>query len=61
MAKFEVDMADGRTISIISANEQLAQKQAIHHETSRVVIATKRGQEIDVPPSIPVGIRKVKD
>lgn len=61
MPKYDVTLMDGRILPVISANEDLAKKQALHHETSRIVIATKRGQEITVPPSIPFSITKVKD
>lgn len=62
MPKYEVTLMDGRVLPVISANEDLAKKQASHHETTRIVIATKREQtEGLLPPSVPVSIRKVKD
>jgi hypothetical protein len=62
MPKYEVDLADGRTLAIHSATEDLAMKQAGHQETTRIVIATKREKHATEPPaSYPVQIRKVKD
>lgn len=61
MPKYEVELHDGRKIPVHSANEDLAKKQANHHETTRIVIATKRGEEITTPPSIAKDIRKIKD
>ena len=61
MPKFHVTLHDGRIIPVHSAHPDLAMKQATHHETSRIVIATKRGQEVTVPVSSAASVVKVKD
>lgn len=61
MAKFSVTLADNRVIPVYAPDEAGAMKQAAHHETQRVVIATKRNQPITVQTSHPVSVVKVKD
>jgi hypothetical protein len=61
MAKYAVLLADGRTIDVYAGDEELAKKQALHQETTRIVIATKREHPIDTPPSFPYSVTKIKD
>lgn len=62
MPKYEVTLLDGRVLPVLSSNEELAMKQANHHETTRIVIATKRDKvEGLLPPSVAMKVRKVKD
>lgn len=59
--KYLVTLADGRTLHVYAANEDQARKQAAHAETTRVIIAAKRGQPIGPDASIAFHIEKVKD
>ncbi len=61
MAKYSVVLTDGRTLSVFAPDEEGAKKQVMHQETSRIVIATKRGHDITVPPSFPFSVTKLKD
>lgn len=61
MPKYSVMLADGREMFVRADDEEQAKKQAIHQETTRIVIATRRDQPIDVPPSIPFSVTKIKD
>ena len=61
MPRYDVTLQDGRVVNVISANEDLAMKQASHQEKTRIVIATKRGLDPGADPASPVDIKKVKD
>ena len=61
MAKYRVTHEDGRTTDVHAGNETLAKKQANHQETSRVIIAGKRGHPPGADPSLAVSVEKLKD
>lgn len=61
MAKFAVLLADARTIMVFAPDEEGAKKQAIHHETTRIMIAAKRDRTDIMPASFPFSITKIKD
>ena len=61
MAKWVVTHEDGRTTNVYAPNEDGAKKQANHQETSRVIIAGKRGLPHGPDPSLSVSVEKVKD
>lgn len=61
MPKYQVTLHDGRTVDAHAPNEEGAMKQAKHHETTRIVIATKRGHPIGPDASSPHSVQKVKD
>lgn len=61
MAKFAVTLGDDRIVDVYAPDEAGALKQATHHETTRIVIATKRGHEIFIPVSHAVSAKKLKD
>jgi hypothetical protein len=52
--KWKVTHEDGRQTVVCAPDEALARRQANHAETSRVVIATKRGLPPGPPPSMAV-------
>jgi hypothetical protein len=66
MAKWRVALTDGREISVFAPDEQQALRQALHAESSRVVIATKRGQQLGPDTGLPYAAHpltaeKIKD
>lgn len=61
MAKWQVTLADGREMSVYAPDEEGARAQASHAETTRVIIAAKRGQPQGPNASIAFSVKKVKD
>lgn len=62
MPVYEVEHEDGRSTRVISSgDEATVKKQANHAETSRVIIANRRGESPKDPPSLAVKVKKVKD
>lgn len=61
MPKYQVTLHDGRTIDAHAPSPEGAMKQAKHHETTRIVIATKRGHPTGPDVSSPCSVTKVKD
>lgn len=60
MAKYRVTHDDGRTTEVFAPDDASAKKQANHAETSRVVIADRRGHP-RVDPSLAVSVQKIKE
>ena len=61
MAKYVVTHEDGRQTKVYAADESGAKRQANHAETSRIIIAGRRGIPDRVPASLAVGVEKLKD
>jgi hypothetical protein len=61
MAKYRVTHEDGRTTDVFAGDEAQAKRQANHQETTRVIIADKRGTPRGSEPSLSVSVEKVKD
>ena len=61
MPKWQVTHEDGRTTNVFAPDEPAAKKQAQHQETTRAVIAGKRGFEVKPNPSAPASVKFVKD
>jgi hypothetical protein len=61
MSKYRVTHEDGRTTDVFAPDEDLAKKQANHSETTRVVIADRRGTPRENEPSIAVSAEKIKE
>jgi hypothetical protein len=61
MAKYVVTHEDGRQTKVYAANESGAKAQANHAETSRIIIAGRRGVPDRTPPSLAVSVEKLKD
>ena len=61
MAKWTVTHEDGRTTDVYAKDEGEAKKQANHHETTRVIIAGKRGVPHGPDASLSVSVVKVKN
>jgi len=61
MAKFDVTLADGRSVSVFAPDVAAALRQAGHQETTRVIIAAKRGHPQGANASIGMSAVKVKD
>ena len=61
MAKFDVTLADGRSVSVFAPDVAAALLQAGHQETTRVIIAAKRGHPQGPNASIGMTAVKVKD
>jgi len=61
MPKYHVTLADGRNLDVYAPDEAGALSQALHHETTRVVIATKRDRPVTVNVASPVRADKIKD
>lgn len=63
MATYRVRHEDGRTTNVVStsSDESTIKKQANHAETSRVIIAGRRGHSHGPDPSLAVAIEKIKE
>jgi hypothetical protein len=61
VAKWVVTHEDGRQTNVYAADEKTAKKQANHHETTRVIIAGKRGVPHGPDASLAFSVEKVKD
>lgn len=61
MAKYAVTHEDGRVTNVYAPDEAGAKKQALHQETTRAVIAAKRGTPPGPDTSIPIFVTKLKD
>lgn len=60
MAKYVVTHEDGRQTAVYASDVAGAKKQANHAETSRVIIAQKRGLPHGPDPSLAVSVTQVK-
>ena len=59
MPKYKVNLEDGRAVNVYASNKEEARSQAIHHETTRVIIADRR--RVPSPPvSIPTDMIVIK-
>lgn len=62
MPQYEVTHEDGRKTRVhSSADEAAIKKQANHAETTRVIIANRRGENPGHDPSLAVSVKKIKD
>jgi hypothetical protein len=63
MATYEVTHEDGRKTRVNSDSgaDAVVKKQANHAETSRAVLADRRGLPRGAEPSLAVSVTKVKD
>lgn len=63
MATYEVTHEDGRKTRVVSssADESVIKKQANHAETTRAVVAARRGNSPGPDQSLAVSVTKVKD
>lgn len=61
MAKYRVTHEDGRTTDVYAADDAGAKRQANHQETTRVIIAGRRGVPERVDPSLSVSVIKIKE
>jgi hypothetical protein len=61
MAKYVVTHEDGRQTKVYAADETGAKKQANHAETSRVIIAGRRGIPHGPDASLAFSVEKLKD
>lgn len=61
MAKYVVTHEDGRQTKVYAADEAGAKKQANHAETSRVIIAGRRGIPHGPDASLAFSVEKLKD
>lgn len=63
MATYTVTHEDGRTTTVLSdsSDEGRIKRQANHAETTRILIAEKRGHPIGPDASIAVKVEKVSD